>query len=78
MTDSPQIFENLVALQRHTSDQLINYRCIEAEAMRVLAVEYELKALNEPDSTERAWYEGIAAGLHIAAARLDVSVKVEA
>jgi len=69
----PQLFENIAAVQRHCSDMLIRYRCIEAEALRNLAVEYELQSLQALDVSDCNHFAGIAEGLRAAAARLDVA-----
>jgi hypothetical protein len=74
----PQLFENIAAVQAHCAEQLIRYRCTEAEVLRKLATDYELAALKQLDVSERDHLAGIAEGLRAAAARVDVTEAVVA
>ena len=67
----PQIFENMAAVQKFCADGLIAYRKLKVERFQHLADTYAMEALNNTDTSERSWLEGVSEGLRTAAAELD-------
>jgi hypothetical protein len=73
VSDSPQIFDDLRALQQHEVRIVMAYRRELAMRLRLTAVDYEHRSaekLNE-DPAFASWAEGVAEGLRTAAAELD-------